>query len=726
MSKKEYRDKVIIRKRMVVVFCFLFICFIGLIVRMSNVMIVQSPKLKEKAVDQWTSEVEIDAKRGRILDRNEHELAISANVYRIDLDMNALKDTLKNKKMTKDELASKLSTILEMKKEEVLKVLNKKLANGLPLQSATLKRRIEKDKADKVRDLKLRGLLVSADTKRYYPNNNFLSHVMGHTNSDGKGLTGVELYYNSILAGKPGVRVAETDRKSEDLPYAISRYTKPEDGKDLILTIDEMIQHFAEQTAEKALKDNQAKAVTVAVMDPKTGEVLGLANKPDYNPNDPWEKGKTYNELQKKWRNRAINDTFEPGSIFKPITATAALEENVVNSDTKFTCNGSMKIANKTIHCWKPEGHGTQNFEEILKNSCNMGLAQLGKMIGKEKLNEYIKKFGLGQKTGIDLPGEARGIIKSTKNITDIDLATISFGQTDTVSPIQYLTAFNAIANGGKLIKPHVMKEIGHYDEENNKEIVDEKNKLEYKQILHPDKMSTLRGILEKVVSEGGGKNAFIEGYHIGGKTGTAQKAGKGGYEAGKYVASFAGMAPVNDPRVTLLVSIDEPNPAKHFAAQTAAPAAKDLFKNIFNYLATINGDEGEDLAKSLLEDVNVPELRGMKTEDAKKKIKDLKLDAEIQSKGEYIVDMNPKPGYTVKEGSKIILYTGSTPNYNKVVAVPNVKGDTTKEAMAILKSIGLKGKIKGDGIISKQSIPPKKSVKKGTVINLNAEPIGD
>ncbi|MDW8799629.1 stage V sporulation protein D [Clostridium sp. A1-XYC3] len=729
MAKKEYRDKVIIRKRMVVIFSFLFLLFTLLVVRMMYIMVYQSNKLKSLAVDQWTSEVKIAAKRGRVLDRNGHELAVSANVYRVDLDMNTLRDTMKEKSLTEDQVAGKLSEALGMEKTEVSKILGKKLPGGLPLASATLKRRIEKAEADNVRNLNLRGVLVSADTKRYYPNNNFLAHVLGHTNSDGNGLTGVELYYNKELSGTPGVRIAETDRKSKELPYTISEYSKPVDGKDVILTIDEMIQHFAEKAADQAMKDNKANAVSIIVMDPKTGEILAMANKPDYNPNDPWVKDKSFDELQKMWRNRAVSDTFEPGSIFKVITASAALEENAVSTSDKYTCTGSFTVGKKVIHCWKTSGHGEQTFVEILKNSCNPGFAAVGKKVGKENLYKYEQKFGLGQKTGIDLPGEANGIIKKPENISEIDLATISFGQTNTVSSIQYLTAFNAIANGGMLVKPHVMKEIAHYDEEKNVEITDKKFEVSgnnSKQILDANKMAELRGYLEKVISEGGGKKAFIEGYHIAGKTGTAQKAGPGGYQPGKYIASFAGMAPANDPRVTVFVSIDEPDPSNYYAGQIAAPVAQQIFNDIFNYLAMKSDASSEDIAKSMLKDIVVPDVRGMKKAEAEKALQDLHLDGEPDSNGEYIVDMNPKPGYTVKEGTKVILYTGATPNYNKVVSVPDVKGLSTEKAVAVFNSVGLRADFNEVGMVSEQSIEPGQEVQKGTLVNLHTEPLGD
>ncbi|WML35413.1 stage V sporulation protein D [Clostridium sp. OS1-26] len=714
---------------MVVIFSFLFLAFLLMFGRMFYIMVYQSHKLKSLAIDQWTSEVKIDAKRGRILDRNGRELAVSANVYRVDLDMNTLRDTMKEKKLSQDEIAEKLSGALAMDKGEVSKVLGKTLPGGLPLGSATLKRRIEKEEADKVRNLNLRGVLISADTKRYYPNNNFLAHVLGHTNSDGNGLTGVELNYNKELSGTPGVRIAETDRKSKELPYTISEYTKPIDGKDVVLTIDDMIQHFVEKAADQALKDNQAKAVSIVVMDPKNGEVLAMVNKPDYNPNDPWIKGMSYDELQKSWRNRAVSDTFEPGSIFKVITATAALEENAVSESDKYTCGGSFTVGKKIIHCWKTSGHGEQSFVEILKNSCNVGFAAVGKKVGKENLYKYIKKFGFGEKTGIDLPGEAKGIIKKPENISEIDLATISFGQTNTVSPIQFITAFNAIANGGTLIKPHIMKEISRYDDEKDNKVIDKQFDISgdnSKQIIDANKASQLRGYLEKVVSEGGGKKAFIEGYHIGGKTGTAQKAGQGGYQPGKYISSFIGMAPANDPKITVLVSIDEPDPSNYYAGQITAPVAQQVFNDIFNYLAMKSDADSQDIARSMLKDVVIPDVRGMKKADAEKALKEQHLNSESDSNGEYIVDMNPKPGYTVKEGSKIILYTGSTPNYNKVVTVPDVQGLSRDRAVAVFNSVGLKADFEGDGMISEQSIEPGKEVEKGTVIILHTDILGD
>ncbi|WP_027624724.1 stage V sporulation protein D [Clostridium lundense] len=728
MDKKIYRDKVLIKKRMFIILIGLIVVFTYLVSRLAYLMVSKGPNYEKVAVDQWTSEVKISAKRGRILDRNGNELAISANVYRVDLDLNTLRHTMEDKKLPVETVASKLGEALEMDAVEVAKIINKKFPNGLPYGSATLKRRIEKPMADKVRDLKISGVIVSADTKRYYPNNNFLAHVLGHTNSDGKGLTGVEMQYDKILSGKPGKRIAEMDNtRSRELPYVISEFTKPEDGKDVILTIDEMIQHFCEKAADQALSDNKAKAVSIIAMDPNSGEILAMVNKPDYNPNDPWVKGKTSDELQAMWRNRAVNDTFEPGSIFKVITAASAMEENVVSESDKYNCTGAVVVGKRTIHCAKRSGHGVQSFPDIIKNSCNVGFAEVGKKLGKEKLYSYIQKFGFGQKTGVDLPGEAKGIVKKAENMSDVDLATISFGQANTVSTMQYLAAFNAVANGGKWIRPHVLKEVAHYDEGNNKEVTDSKfDNYGEKTVLDGKTAATLRTYLERVVSEGGGQRAFIEGYHIGGKTGTAQKVINGRYGEGKYISSFAAMAPIDKPKITLLVSIDEPDPTNYYAGQISAPVAQQVLNDIFNYLAFKADASSEKIAESLKKDIMIPEIRGMKKGEALKLLKEKGLDYKIDASGDYIVDISPKPGYTVKEGSKIVLYTGSTSNYNKVVVVPSVKGYSIERASQLLNSIGLKIEYSGNGLIFEQSRKEGEEVQKGTTVYVKLDEVGD
>lgn len=709
----------------------LSVLFFSLILRLFYVMIFESNKLKALAIEQWTSEVKIDGRRGSIFDRNGNEMAISANVYRVDLAMNTVRSFVRKNNLTFEIIAPKIAAALEIDTAKVLQELYKTLPSGKDRGSGTLARRIDKDKADKVRELKINGVLVSPDTQRYYPENNFLAHVLGTTNSDGEGLAGVELQYNSVLKGIPGLRITETDRRSDEMPYTISDFTKPVDGKDVVLTIDSKIQAFAEKAAEQAVNDNKAKAVSIMVMDPKTGEILAMANKPDFNPNKPREGVNTAEEMSKLWRNRIVSDTYEPGSIFKVFTAIAAMEKGLVKETDTFTCGGSKKVANRTIHCWKRTGHGTQNFVEILENSCNVGFMELGERLQAQGLNEYIKKFGFGQKTGIDLPGEAKGIIRKTESITTVDLATISFGQSNTVSPIQYMTAFNAIANGGVMVTPHIMKAITHVNAE-NKVVVDATyetyvNNYQKKQVVTKEQADLLASYLEKVVSEGGGKNAFIDGYHIGGKTGTAQKVNPqtGTYATGKYVASFAGMAPVNDPKVSVFISIDEPDPSKYYAGQIAAPVAKQVFYDIFNYLS-IKGDvDLEDTLRSMKKDVIVPNLRGMKKSDAIKELKALNLAYEVDGTGDVIVDMTPKPGYTEKEGDQIILYTGSIGNYNKEVVVPDLKGYSKERANEVLSSLGLKGEYVGEGLIADQNVLPGETVTKGSRLILEMDIVG-
>jgi stage V sporulation protein D (sporulation-specific penicillin-binding protein) len=729
---KKYRDKVTIKHRMIAVFCILVFLLCSLSTRIGYLMIVKSKEYTPGAIQQWTSDVKIDAKRGKILDRNGHELAISANVYRVDLDLNTLRDEIKKNSMEMKDISLKLAEILEMEEKVVFEKLTKPLPNGKPRGAAILRRRIEKEEVDEIRtfckEKKISGIVISPDTKRFYPNNNFLSHVMGHTNSDGKGLMGVELVYDKFLSGIPGIKISELDAIGEDMPYVISDYTKPVDGKNVLLTIDETIQYFAEKAAEQALIDNNAKAVTVVVMDPNNGEILALVNKPDYNPNDPWVEDKSYLELQHMWRNRAVSDTFEPGSIFKVVTATAALAESKVKEDDTFYCKGSTKVANRTIRCHKRTGHGQQIFEDILKNSCNMGFIELGKRLQAELLNKYVQLFGFGKKTGIDLNGEAAGIIKKTKDITEIDLATISFGQTNTVSIIQYLQAFNAIANGGKLIIPHVMKQITHYDENNNMVIDKEYSNYNERQIVDEKTLKELRGYLEKVVSEGGGKNAYIPGYHIGGKTGTAQKIDlvRGGYAQGKYISSFAGMAPADKPLITVMVSIDEPDPSKYYASLIAAPVAKQVFNDVFNYLSFQPDATGEEIARSLLKDVVIPEIRGMDKAEAIKILKEMHLKYEIEADGQYVSDISPKPGYSVKEGSKIIVYTSHSQKSDNTVVVPDLRGYNKENAEKLLSSLGLKVSFTGEGMVCHQSISAGNKVPKGIEITLQLDIIGD
>lgn len=741
LKKKKHVSKVKIRKRTRSVAFSLTAIFAILIIRLSYIMMVDGKDYSARAEEQWTSEVKIDAKRGEVLDRNGNELAVSANVYRVDFDLNSIRNYLKrsvksipNKELTNmksvgipiptegsgltnDDIAPVIAKVLNMDVSEIKADLEKKLPSGADAFSVTVARKIEKDIADKVKELNINGIIVSQDTKRYYPNNNFLSHVLGTTDPDGKGLSGVELQYNSYLSGIPGMKVAELDKNNEDLPYTVSQYTEPVNGKDVTLTIDENIQNIVENIAQKAYKDDKAKEVSILVMNPKTGEVLGMVNKPDFDPNNPYDGASKFDgadltdKIQKMWRNRLVSDTFEPGSIFKVITTISGLENNVANKDTQFVDNGSISVGGIVVKDAERENK-LQNLLQIIQNSSNVCFVKLGQMIGKDKLYESINKFGFGKVSGIDLPGEASGIVKPINKVSEADLATISFGQTNTVNSVQYMAAFNAIANGGTLIQPHVMKEITHNDE-NSVKIVDETFKPTTATVASAEKTAELRSYLEGVVTGGTATGTFIEGYHIGGKTGTAEKVVGGKYGEGKYISSFVGMAPANDPKVTVMITVDEPSNGEYYASQVAVPYAKMLFTGIFNYLDSASSNE------KIVKDIIIPEVRNMKVSDAEKVLKDKGLDFNIDGNEETILSMKPYPGSSVKEGSKITLYTSGDATYNNNVVMPNVMGYSKEDATTLLKNLGITATFEGNGVVSVQNISEGEVIPKGTTAEL-------
>ncbi|OOM63893.1 stage V sporulation protein D [Clostridium beijerinckii] len=741
LKKKKHVSKVKVRKRTRSVAFSLTAIFAILIIRLSYIVMVDGKDYSARAEEQWTSEVKIDAKRGEVLDRNGNELAVSANVYRVDFDLNSIRNYLKrpaksiqNKELshmksvgipiptegsglTNDDIAPVIAKVLNMDVSEIKADLEKKLPSGADAFSVTVARKIEKDIADKVKELNINGIIVSQDTKRYYPNNNFLSHVLGTTDPDGKGLSGVELQYNSYLSGIPGMKVAELDKNNEDLPYTVSQYTQPVNGKDVTLTIDENIQNIVENIAQKAYKDDKAKEVSILVMNPKTGEVLGMVNKPDFDPNNPYDGASKFDgadlndKIQKMWRNRLVSDTFEPGSIFKVITTISGLENNVANKDTQFVDNGSISVGGIVVKDAERENK-LQNLLQIIQNSSNVCFVKLGQMIGKDKLYESINKFGFGKVSGIDLPGEASGIVKPIDKVSEADLATISFGQTNTVNSVQYMAAFNAIANGGTLIQPHVMKEITHNDE-NNVKIVDETFKPTTATVASAEKTAELRSYLEGVVTGGTATGTFIDGYHIGGKTGTAEKVVGGKYGEGKYISSFVGMAPANDPKVTVMITVDEPSNGEYYASQVAVPYAKLLFTGIFDYLNSASSNE------KIVKDIIIPEVRNMKVSDAEKVLKDKGLDCNIDGSEETIVSMKPYPGSSVKEGSKITLYTSGDATYNNNVVMPNVRGYSKEDATTLLKNLGITATFEGNGVVSVQNISEGEVIPKGTTAEL-------
>lgn len=726
MKAKKKNKKIKLNEGRVLAFLLaIVILFLVLVGRLLYIGIFRSKDYKAMAEEQWTNEIQIDARRGRILDRNNRELAVTANVFRVDLDLITLRKYIDKKDTDNIEIAKLLAEALEMDEEKVLSRIELTYPSGNPANSATLIRRIEKEKADKVKELDIKGVIVSEDTKRYYPNGDFLSHTLGTTNADGEGLSGLELYYNEELMGIPGVRVSEVSGNSTSNPYSETSFTPPVDGKDMTLTIDENIQYFVEKVAEDALNKHNADSVSIAVMNPNNGEILGMVNKPGFNPNNPYEgseafKGKDESaKLQNMWRNTIVSDSFEPGSIFKIITSIAAIEENIAGKDEVYYCDGSLNVAGKNIKCWKTGGHGVQNFNQTLENSCNVAFMEMGAKLGAEKLNEYIKLFGFGTQSGIDLPGEATGIVKNVEDISAVDLATISFGQTNTMNGIQFMTALNAVANGGDLIQPHIMKELSHKDD-NGTKIIDEVFVPKIQENI-VDEKSTMRvkEALESTVSNGSSKDAGIEGIKVAGKTGTAEKVDPetGTYGAG-YIASFAGFAPYDNPQVSLIVIIDNPKNGEHFGGIVAAPFAGELFNNIFNYISL---NEGQLDAKD--ESVIISDLRGDKVTSAEKTLNELGINCVIEGDGTFVTSVTPIPGYKVKKGDSITLYAGSRFDRNeKEIVVPDFRKLNKEEAEEILKSLALKGEFEGEGEIKEQSISAGEIIKSGDKIKFKLE----
>ncbi len=725
MKAKKKNKKIKLNEGRVLAFLLaIVILFLALSGRLLYIGIFRSKDYKAMAEEQWTNEIQIDARRGRILDRNNRELAVTANVFRVDLDLITLRKYIDKKDTDNIEIAKLLAEALEMDEEKVLSRIELTYPSGNPANSATLIRRIEKEKADKVKELDINGVIVSEDTKRYYPNGDFLSHTLGTTNADGEGLSGLELYYNEELMGIPGVRVSEVSGNSTSNPYSETSFTPPVDGKDMTLTIDENIQYFVEKVAEDALNKHNADSVSIAVMNPNNGEILGMVNKPGFNPNNPYEGSETFKgkdesaKLQNMWKNDAVSNTFEPGSIFKMVTYSAAVQEGIGGNETYF-CPGGKNVSGTYIKCWKPDGHGSETFDQILENSCNVGFMDIGQKLGKEKLNKYIEKFGFGKQTGIDLPGETTGIVMPNDRIGPVELATISFGQTDSASSVQMMAAMNTIANGGTWIQPHIMKEISHEDKSGAR-VVDktfEPKKID--NIIDQKTAMRVSEALERTVHFGSPKRAYIEGYGIAGKTGTAEKVDPetGTYGAG-YIASFAGFAPYDNPQVSLIVIIDNPKNGEHFGGIVAAPFAGELFNNIFNYISL---NEGQLDVKD--ESVIIPDLRGDKVTSAEKTLNELGINCVIEGDGTFVTSVTPIPGYKVKKGDSITLYAGSRFDRNeKEIVVPDFRKLNKEEAEEILKSLGLKGEFEGEGEIKEQSISVGEIIKSGDKIKFKLE----
>lgn len=533
--------------------------------RLIYLMIFQSEKYTKLAKDLHQREREIKAPRGMIYDRNGVVLAGNKAVCSISVIYSQITEP--------EKVIQKLSELLSIPEDEIRKKVETISARE------KIKSNVPKELANEIRDLKLDGVMVDEDYKRYYPYDELASTVLGFTGSDNQGIIGLEVTYEKVLKGKNGSILTMTDGKGKEIKNAEEERDEPIAGKDLYLTIDIQIQKYAQQICEKVKEAKKANRTSMIIMNPQNGEILAMVNVPEFNLNEPYklqdaditDAGKKQEALNKMWRNWCVSDTYEPGSTFKIVTATAGLESGAVKENDTFSCPGFRIVEDRRIRCHKAGGHGTETFREGVMNSCNPVFMDVAARVGKETMYEYYKKLGLFEKTGIDVPGEANSIMHQLKNIGAVELATMSFGQSFQITPLQLLRAASAVVNGGTLVTPHLGMKADN-------------QVLEYKKTpnaISSETSAMMRDILEAVVADGSGKKAKIDGYRIGGKTATSEKLPRG---TGKYISSFLGFASAENPTVMALLMIDEPE-GTYYGGSIAAPAVKELFENILPYL---------------------------------------------------------------------------------------------------------------------------------------------
>lgn len=553
------------RKKTWVLFMMLILCMAGLMIRIGYIMIFESSYYEGKAKEIQERERIISGIRGDILDRNGNVIAVNETAYNISVIHNQISD--------EEKVIEVLSGELGIDEEKVRKRVEKVSS------IEKIKNNVSKEMGEKILSYNLDGVKVDESSIRYYPNNELFSKVIGFAGSDGQGVVGLETVYDKLLAGTPGKILTTCDGRGVEVEGFEEKRIAPGKGKNLITTLDVNIQKVCMEKAKEAYEANRADGVSIIAMNPKNGEIYAMVDYPEYDLNDPFEG----EDLNSMWRNSCVSDTYEPGSTFKIITASIALEENLVTLDEKFYCPGYIVVEDRRIRCHKTAGHGSESFVEGIQNSCNPVFIDLGLRIGSDRYYDYFKKFGLLDKTGIDLPGEAGTIMHEKDKIGQVELATIAFGQSFQITPVQLMTTVSSLINGGTRIVPH----IGMAESENNGKTV--KFGYENKEGICSEKTSeTMRMLLESVVSEGSGKNAAVEGYEIGGKTATSQTFPR---SDNIYIASFLGFYPADDPQIMYLVKINNPKDA-YYGGTIAAPVAAELFKETIPYISTLRNDD--------------------------------------------------------------------------------------------------------------------------------------
>ncbi|QYR20090.1 stage V sporulation protein D [Paenibacillus sp. sptzw28] len=632
-------SNVTVRRRLFAALIIAVLAFTVLAGRLGYVQLYKGQELAAKAEDSWRREIPFSAKRGEIWDRNGTKLAYNISSPTVM----AIPAQIKDPKET----ATQLASVLDMAADKVFATITKK---QLIVRIQPGGRKITTEKAQQVRDLSLPGVVVAEDNKRYYPMGSFASHVLGFTGIDNQGLTGIEAAYNDLLEGINGNISFLSDAKGRQMPGSSDTYEKPKDGLNLELTIDKQIQSIIERELDQAMVKFEPDNIIAIAMDPTTGEILGMASRPNYEPDkyrdvDP----QIYN------RNLPIWMTYEPGSTFKIITLAAALQEGKVNLKTDhFFDPGAVEIGGARLRCWKKGGHGSQTFLEVVQNSCNPGFVALGNRLGKEKLFQYIKNFGFGTKTGIDLGGEENGIMFKMSQVGPVELATTAFGQGVSVTPIQQITAVSAAINGGALYKPHVAKA---WINPETGETVDTVQPEEVRKVISETTSKQVREALESVVAKGTGRNAFLDGYRVGGKTGTAQKVINGRYSPNEHIVSFVGFAPADDPKIVIYVAVDNPKGIQ-FGGVVAAPIVHNIMADALPYMGIEPRKDqiARDYKYGETPIVTVPNLVGKTVSDI---YEDMNMNFNLTSagSGDTVIRQAPAAGARVERGSTIRIY---------------------------------------------------------------------
>lgn len=719
-----------LKKRMLFLLAIFVLIVAALTARLAYIQFVEGSELQKKAFVQQNSGRIISPIRGTIFDRNGKKLAISVQAATIGCKPSDINGNRKN--ITPEKVADGLAEILDMDRNEVLRLITKNVAYVI------VKRKIDKNTEKNVRtwiaENKVKGINIDEDAKRYYPDGNMTSHVLGFTGDDNQGLMGgIEEIMDKYLKGTPGKILSEVDARNNAIPFDTEKRIDAQDGLNVVLTIDETIQYLVSKSLDRAIEDNKVKQGAVAiVMDPANGDLLSMVSKPDYDLNTPFAFPKniedvgiditdwverseaTVNILSKTvWRNKAISDTYEPGSTFKSFTTAAGIEEAVITPDT-ITNDFPIKVTGwpKPIQCWRlGRVHGTETFREAVYNSCNPAFVKVAQSLGINRFYSYVKAFGFTEKTGISLKGEGRSIFQGKP--TEIDMAVAAFGQRFTITPLQLITGYTAVVNGGKLMKPRLIKELT--DSDGN--VVTRFEPEVVRTVISKKTSDTVRELLEGVVAtpNGTGNNAYVKGYRIGGKTGTSQTT-----EQDVHIASFCAFAPADNPSIIVLVVLFDPRGDSYMGGVVAAPLAGKIMEDILNYMKVERKYTEADM-RSMVDEILVPEVRNKTVEEAVRNLKASGLNYKIEGNDgskNSVIEQTPKPDALVPENSVVILYTYK-PEKEPAVQMPDLSGKNISEAAYALSRVGLNIKITGSGVAFRQQYKPGEMVNAGQVVEV-------